>query len=165
MAERLNSERSRTDQPLSPACYGPWDCHQIRKTGGTSSVNLPVLISGAAIFAMGLLGFSKEGLFTPLLCWAVAAGSQRYKVSAFQAIGAVLVVAFMFRFLVPYSQYGRNLKSETGSIRENYNIAFSLLSHLEDVRLQSAETGEDPMRRLQLRATTTHPRAFSIVYK
>lgn len=118
--------------------------HQIRKSGGTSSVNLPVLISGAAIFAMGVLGFSKEGMFTPLLCWAVAAGSQRYKVSTFQAIGAVLVVVFMFRFLVPYSQYGRNLRSETGSVRENFNVAISLLLDLEDVRQKSNALAEDP---------------------
>jgi len=118
--------------------------HQIRKSGGTSSVNLPVLISAAAIFAMGVLGFSKEGMFTPLLCWAVAAGSQRYKVSTFQAIGAVLVVVFMFRFLVPYSQYGRNLRSETGSVRENFNVAISLLLDLEDVRQKSNALAEDP---------------------
>ncbi len=134
--------------------------HQIRKSGGTSSVSLPVLVSGAAIFAMGVLGFSKEGMFTPLLCWAVAAGSQRYKVSTFQVIGAVLVVAFMFRFLVPYSQYGRNLKSETGSVRENYNVAISLLTHLEDVRQESNVVAEAPSTDTQSESYYNTPQGF-----
>ena len=117
--------------------------HQIRKSGGTSSVNLSALISGAAIFALGMFSFSKEAMFTPLLCWAVAAGSQRYKVSALQAVGAILVVAFMFHFLVPYSQYGRNFRSDTGSIRENFDIRISLLSHLEEVRQQADVIAEE----------------------
>ena len=134
--------------------------HQIRKSGGTSSINLPVLVSGAAMFAMGVLGFSKEGMFAPLLCWAVAAGSQRYKVSLFQVIGAVLVVVFMFHFLVPYSQYGRNFRSETGSFRENYDIAISMLSHLEDVRQQSNAVVEDQSAEAPSRSYYSTPQGF-----
>jgi hypothetical protein len=134
--------------------------HQVRKSGGTSSVNLPVLISGGALFAMGVLGFSKEGMFVPLLCWVVAAGSQRYKLSAFQAIGIVLVVAFMFRFLVPYSQYGRNLKSETGSIHENFDISISLLSHLEDVRQKFNAVAVDQSEDNQTESYYNTPQGF-----
>lgn len=98
--------------------------HEIRKSGGTRSVNLPVLLSGGALFYIGLLGFSKEGMFTPFVTWLVAAASQRYKLSKHQIWGGVLVALFMLMYLVPYAQYGRD--SGEGS--------YELLTHLGDVR-------------------------------
>ena len=114
--------------------------HQIRKSGGTSSINLPVLISGAFIFVDGLVSFSKEGIFTPLVCWLIAAGSQRYKIKLVQAIGIVAVVIFMLQYLVPFSQYGRNYRSESGSATENFKIAMSFLTNLGYVRQQFLES-------------------------
>jgi hypothetical protein len=134
--------------------------HQVRKSGGASSMNLTVLISGAALFVMGMLGFSKEGIFTPILCWTIAAGSQRYKMSIFQVIGVALVVIFMFRFLVPYSQYGRNFRSETGSVRENLNIAISMLSNLEEVRRQSELVVENSTAETLTQHYFTTPQGF-----
>jgi hypothetical protein len=112
--------------------------HQIRRSGGTSSVNLPVLISGAVVFTDGLISFSKEGMFTPLICWLIAAGSQRYRIKPFQIVGIIVVAIFMLQYLVPFSQYGRNYRSATGSTTENVKTAIYLLSHLEEVRKQSA---------------------------
>lgn len=83
--------------------------YEMRRTGGRRTVNLPVLISGTAIFGQGLLGFSKEGLFTPLACWAIAAASQGYRMSRAQLLGFVAGIYFIVHFLVPYAQYGRNL--------------------------------------------------------
>jgi len=117
--------------------------YQIRKSGGTSSVNIPVLVSGSAIFLLGLIGFSKEGLLTPFLCWAVAAGSMRYKLNLYQIIGGILAVMFMQQFLVPYAQYGRNFRSETGSMTENFNTAINLLSNLEDTRQRAEQNIQD----------------------
>src|ERR1700747_110860 len=37
----------------------------IRRSGGTRSINLPVLLAGFFTFAIGALGFSKEGMFAP----------------------------------------------------------------------------------------------------
>ena len=117
--------------------------YQIRKSGGTSSVNIPVLVSGAALFFFGLIGFSKEALFTPFLCWVIAAGSLRYKLNRYQIVGGILVAIFMQQFLVPYSQYGRNFRSETGSITENFNTAINLLSNLEDTRQRAEQNIQD----------------------
>jgi hypothetical protein len=117
--------------------------YEIRKSGGTRSINLPVVISGGTVFIVsGILGFSKQGLFTPLLCWAVAAGSQRYRLSIRQVIGITLVTMFMVYYLVPYSQYGRNFKvsassaaengvevTEMSALRQNFEVAVSLLSN------------------------------------
>ncbi len=113
--------------------------HQTRKSGGKSSVNLSVLISGAAMFIQGLIGFSKEGMFTPFVCWLIAIGSQRYKLKLYQVAGIVAIAIFMVQYLVPFSQYGRNFRSTTGNPIEDATIAMSFLSNLEGVRKTSAE--------------------------
>ncbi len=107
--------------------------HEIRKSGGTRSLSPPVLVAGAVIFLIGLVGYSKEGIFTPILCWFVAAGSQRYRLSVQQIVSGVGLVLFMVLFLVPYAQIGRN--SEQGS--------FQLLSNLGQVRSEYNATSED----------------------
>jgi hypothetical protein len=124
--------------------------HAIRRSGGTTSVSLPVLVAGAVLFLSGAIGFSKEGMITPFLCWLIAASSQRYNMSRGQVIGAILVTIFIFRYLVPYSQYGRNYASTTSA--SNFDIAVSLLSDLGTVRTeyensQVADDEEDPLVR------------------
>jgi len=109
----------------------------IRRSGGTRSVNLPVLASGAFMFITGVLSFSKEGMISPLLCWLIAAASQRYRISRFQ-VGGIFVVAFIvFYYLVPYSQYGRTYKEEGAFF--NVDATISLLSNLDYVREQYYE--------------------------
>ncbi len=115
--------------------------HQIRKSGGARSVNAPALMASLIIFvSIGILGFSKEAMLTPLLCWFVAAGAQRYRVTLPQIAVGGLGLWLMFYYLVPYSQDGRNYRSESGSISENFQTAVSLLSHLDLVRDRYEET-------------------------
>jgi hypothetical protein len=108
--------------------------HAIRRSGGTKSTNLPVILAAAVLFVTGALGFSKEGMITPFLCWLIAASSQRYNMSRSQVVGAILVTIFIFRYLVPYSQYGRNFASTSSS--SNFDIAVSLMSDLGTVRTE-----------------------------
>ena len=115
--------------------------YEIRVSGGKRSVNAAVLLSGTVLFLQGILGFSKEGLFTPLACWLIAAGSQGYRLARYQVIGIVLGVLFMFHYLVPYAQYGRNYFEPTfgGRIR----MSASLLADLEGTRRQYEESNAD----------------------
>lgn len=106
--------------------------YQIRKSGGTSSINIPVMLSFAFSFFWGAIGFSKEGMFTPFFCWFVAASCLRYRVSIPQIIGGILTCIFIFQFLVPYAQYGRNLRSE--SLSGNIDAAIGMFSNLGTVR-------------------------------
>ena len=121
--------------------------YQIRKSGGTSSVNAIVLISGGAIFGTGIIGFSKEGMFTPMLCWLIAAASQRYRVSLYQILGFTLAATFMVYYLVPYSQYGRGYvtrgsisETKQNAFIENIETSISLLSDLGNVRQEFEQT-------------------------
>lgn len=106
--------------------------YQIRKTGGRSTINLPVLLSFSILFVHGVLGFTKEGMFTPFFCWLVAACSMRYRISLIQILCGLFIGLFLFQYLVPYSQYGRNYA--TGSYSQNAAKSISLLSELGQVR-------------------------------
>ena len=107
----------------------------IRRTGGRRSVNLPVLIACTTIFFLGgILGFSKQGLFTPLACWVFAAAAQRYVLSKGQVVGLLLVVFVITHFLVPYSQYGRT--QESGTLLGNVRVARRLLSNFAYTQAQ-----------------------------
>jgi hypothetical protein len=117
--------------------------YQIRKSGGKSSVNLSVLISAAVVFGTGLLNYGKEAMFTPLVCWGIAAMSQRYKIVISQVIGGVIAIALIFYYLVPYSQYGRNFRDPDQSLSDNIKTSLSLLSNLDEVRKISHETEEE----------------------
>jgi hypothetical protein len=108
-----------------------------RRSGGTRSVNFPVLASGAFMFITGVLGFSKEGMIVPFLCWLIAAASQRYRITRLQICGIGLIAFFIFYYLVPYSQYGRSQRQEGEAF--NVETTLSLLSNLNYVRQQYYE--------------------------
>src|SRR5260370_3219999 len=110
----------------------------IRRSGGTRSINLPVLLAAALMFTMGALGYSKEGMLGPFAAYLLAAASQRYKMSRSQIVVAILAIVFIFQYLVPYAQYGRAFREESGEA--NLQVSLSLLSNLGYVREQYLET-------------------------
>ena len=112
--------------------------NSIRRSGGTRCVNLPVLVAAGIAFAFGVLTYSKEGMFSPFAAFLLAAASQRYKVSRLQIVGAILAALFMFQYMVPYSQYGRMYREESGAL--SIETSISLLSNLPYVRQQFLES-------------------------
>ncbi|GAC1360716.1 MAG: hypothetical protein NVSMB3_08730 [Acidobacteriaceae bacterium] len=113
--------------------------YQIRKSGGRSSINLPAIGASLVLWIDGgLLSFSKQAMFTPFICWALAAGAQGYRVSKAQAVGGVAVLLFMFQFMVPYAQYGRS--QGAGSLGANIDVSIRLLSDLGAVRARYLES-------------------------
>lgn len=132
--------------------------YEVRTSGGTRSVNITVLVSGFTIFFLGLINYSKQGIFTPLFCWALAAASQRFKFSVYKIITLAAMLLFTGYYLVPYSQYGRNFrvfattKAETGvdispmdAFLQNTEISFTYLTQLNNVRERNKQT-EAPVR-------------------
>ncbi|MEI9981347.1 MAG: hypothetical protein WDN23_20575 [Edaphobacter sp.] len=106
--------------------------HTIRRSGGTRSINLPVLISILFSFGLGLYGFSKQGIIAPLVCWLIAACSQRYEVTKTQIAAGFFVAFLVLHYLVPFAQYGRSYREETAGA--NLDVVISLLSNLDEVR-------------------------------
>ncbi len=80
--------------------------NSIRRSGGTRSTNLPVVLAIGCLFLFGVFGYSKEAMFSPFACWILVAASQRFRLSRAQVVGCILFTIFIFYYLVPYSQYG-----------------------------------------------------------
>jgi hypothetical protein len=117
--------------------------YTIRSSGGTRCLSLPALMAFAIAFTFGMLSFSKEGIIAPFLCIVLAAASQRYKVSLGQIAGGILTAVFIFQYLVPYSQYGRNFHTDT--LIGNTSVAIPLVFDLVNVRdiYLKSEQGQD----------------------
>jgi hypothetical protein len=113
----------------------------IRRSGGTRSINLPVVLAAALMFTGGVLGYSKEGMLGPFAAYVLAAASQRYRISRSQIVVGILATVFIFQYLVPYAQYGRSFREESGET--NLQVSLSLLSNLGYVREQYLETSAD----------------------
>jgi hypothetical protein len=113
----------------------------IRRSGGTRSINLPVLLAAALMFTVGVLGYSKEGMLGPFAAYLLAAASQRYKISRSQIVVGILAIIFIFQYLVPYAQYGRTFREEVWGA--NVQTSLDLLSNLGYVREQYLETSAD----------------------
>ena len=118
--------------------------YEIRHSNGKSSSNWIVWVAGLWLFFFGVIVFSKEGMFISLVSWLIPAIVLRFDFSKKQLFGGAVVVFILLHYLVPFSQYGRNLRSETGGA--NTAGAFGLLSHPEQTRrlyLEQSEVDDD----------------------
>lgn len=104
--------------------------YTIRSSGGRRSVSLLTTVCGALIFVYGgLIAYSKQGMFTPIVCWGVAAASQRYRLRRSQlvALGAFAVYSVMV--LSPLSQVGRAIVPINATAYQRLLVSVDLLSH------------------------------------
>lgn len=117
--------------------------YEIRRSGGTRSMNAPVVFASVWIFCLyGLLGFSKQGLLTPMVCWLLPVCAMRYRLSQLQIVAGSVWVLIVFEILVPYSQYGRRFVTQSPSTEVRIQVATRLLSDPMDVRAKYKE-GEE----------------------
>lgn len=116
--------------------------YEIRKSGGTRSLNMPVLVGcGYTFLFAGVFNFSKQGMFTPIFCWLVPVAAQRYRLSALQILSACGGVFLIFFLLVPYAQYGKRFLTEGQTLPDKIAVSAKLLSDPVELR---REYEEDP---------------------
>jgi hypothetical protein len=108
--------------------------YEIRRSGGTRCTNLLVTLGTAYLFFLGATGFSKSGMILPLFCWLLPICALRYRLSFVQVFGGFLTVFIVFYYLVPFSQYGRSLVTETSTLSDRIDIATNLLEHPNQTR-------------------------------
>ena len=117
--------------------------YEVRRSHGTRTLNLPVVIAWAVIFFEGvILGYSKEALFSPFVSWLAAAAVLGYRFKPYQLVCAALLFLFFYVYMVPYCQIGRIYRSTTNTFSQNLAVSEDLLMHLGDVkRLMTLRSG------------------------
>lgn len=127
-----------------PVCILVGTIHTIRTSGGRRSVNLLTLAASAIIFVSGgLVAFSKQAMFTPIVCWGMAAASQRYRIRAWQVVLLIAFAVFSVEFLSPLSQVGRAIVPENDNYSQRLLFSVDLLTHPK-VLWADYYTPEDP---------------------
>ena len=65
--------------------------YEIRRSGGTRSINLPILLVGIYYFwCFGLLGSPSRECYCPLVCWFFPVCALRYRLSVLQMLSGLL---------------------------------------------------------------------------
>ena len=104
--------------------------HTIRRTQGRHSLNL--LSFSAMVFLFiygGLASYSKQGLFSPMVCWLIPACAARYQLKPRHIIVLASFGLIAFTVFTPLSEVAR------GTVPENYNTnqrivyGIDLMSH------------------------------------
>jgi hypothetical protein len=109
--------------------------YEIRRSGGTRSINLPILVAGIYCFVFyGVLGFSKQGMLLPLVCWFFPVCALRFRLSMVQVLACLATAFVVFYYLVPFSQYGRTQTEDAKTFGQKADIAFRLLEHPDKTR-------------------------------
>jgi hypothetical protein len=116
--------------------------YEIRRSGGTRSVNLPVALAAIYIFFFyGILGFSKQGMLLPFYCWLLPVCALGFRLSRLQIVSCIVGLFIIFHYLVPYSQYGRRFIEPNQTLGQKISLSMRLVEHPNQTR-QNYE--EDP---------------------
>jgi len=139
---RLSSAFTQLDQ-LIPLGIIIGVMYEIRRSGGTRSINTPTALFAAFyFFNWGLLNFSKQGMLLPILCWALPVCALQYRLTQRQVITGLMAAFLIFYYLFPYAQYGRDFRGDNPSFSNNLQVALPLLEHPEETRKQYAEAAD-----------------------
>lgn len=117
--------------------------HTIRRTKGRHSLN--VLSFGAMVFLFvfdGMTSYSKQALFSPMVCWLIPACATRYHLRLRHIVVLVTFIIMAFEVLTPLSQIGRAAVPEDYGTNQRIVFAFNLMSHPIELHKQFLSTPE-----------------------
>ena len=113
-----------------PLCIILGTIHAIRISGGRRSVTILTFFASFLIFVLGgIVNFSKQGMFTPIVCWALAAASQRYRLRIWQVGLLIAFAVFSVTMLGPLSQVGRAIIPPNATTWDRLVLSADLLTH------------------------------------
>lgn len=104
--------------------------YTIRKTQGRHSLTPLTFGAGVYLFLYGgMVSFSKQGLFTPIVCWLIPACVSRFRLRLRHVVVLVTFTFLSFTVLTPLSEVGRGTVPDNFSANQRLVYAFTLVSH------------------------------------
>ena len=117
--------------------------HTIKTSHGRRSVNWIVILAGGFTFIVGLMGSSKEGIFTPIAAYLLTCAAFRYRFRRIQIVVFVCAGIFAFEYLVPYAQVARNYGMEATTRGGLIATRYALLTDPERVQREYKASAAD----------------------
>jgi hypothetical protein len=114
--------------------------YEVKASAGQRSSNWIVWVAGLQAFTVGVLGFSKEGMFAPILAWLLSAIILKFRFSQKQVLGIILVALFCVTYLAPYSQIARREQGSITTWSDNFGVAVKYLEDLPATRREYLRT-------------------------
>ena len=131
---RLNTAFTQLNQ-LIPLGIIIGVIYEIRRSGGTRSINLPILLAAIYTFVFyGLFTFSKQGMLLPVACWFLPVCALRFRLTGIQVLAGAGFVFILFYYLVPYSQYGRKFVEPNMTLSQQLALTTRLIESPQETR-------------------------------
>lgn len=110
----------------------------IKESDGRRSINFVSAISMVLVFFSSMLSFTKQGMFTPIACWLVAAAFMRLRVRTIHVIVVGVFCVFGYT-VIPLIGEGRTRASENAGYGERAAIVYQIVTHLGEARQAEAD--------------------------
>jgi len=114
--------------------------YTIRASNGQRSLTPGLFLLFALAFMIGLFAFSKQALYTPPVCWVIAAGIARFKLKPVNVIFIILISVMLIRYGPAYAFSREN---ETGTYGGDAKLVWYSMTHLEQLRIDSTEGSQE----------------------
>lgn len=113
----------------------------IRASGGRRSTS--VLSTGTLVYLLmsGLLSFSKQGMFVPIVCWILGAAWARFRLRGIHLAVLFLYALCAFRVFAPLSASRDDL--QTGSTEERWSLIEHYVTHLDELHNRNLSESVD----------------------
>jgi hypothetical protein len=110
----------------------------VRNSKGYRSTSaLTLFVLGYSTY-MGLLSFSKQGMFAPFLCWVLGMAWSRFRLRLVHILAIVGFALIAQTWMVPLSNVGRESTS-SGSFEDRQSIVENFALHPSELRKQNKE--------------------------
>ena len=111
----------------------------IKDSGGRRSISFVNGIAMTVVFFISMFGFTKQGMFTPLACWVVAAAFMRFqmRIVHYLVIGVFCVVGYV---VIPLIGEGRSQASDGAGYAERAAIVYNIVTHLAVAKQAELDT-------------------------
>ena len=103
---------------------------------GVRTLNFVNVVGMSYTFYVGILGFSKQGMFTPITCWVLGLAWARFRLRFIHLACIGIFAAFAQMVLVPMAAIGRD-DLVTGSTDERIALVENFLTHIPQLRARS----------------------------
>jgi hypothetical protein len=111
----------------------------IRESGGRRTINFTNGCAMAVSFAVGITTFSKQAMFTPVVCWALGVLYARLNLRLIHYVAVVCFALFALR-VAPLVAEGRNVAAGGTGVLDRGEVVLSILLNLKTAKMQEEET-------------------------